>query len=65
MTTTKNTDRSSPGGGSVSLPVVNDRASLPVMERSRMGRRRAIVLLTVQLLIIVHVVVWILSREYG
>ena len=30
-----------------------------------MGRRRAIVLLTVQLLIIVHVVVWILSREYG
>lgn len=64
MTTSKKTARSASEGG-VSLPVVNDRASLPVMERSRMGRRRAIVLLIVQLLIIVHVVIWLLSREYG
>ena len=30
-----------------------------------MGRRRAVVLGLVQLLIILHVVLWLLSREYG
>ncbi|MAA52781.1 MAG: hypothetical protein CMJ41_07160 [Phycisphaerae bacterium] len=65
MMSTKGTDRSQTNGDGLSLPVVNDRASLPVMERSRMGRRRAIVLLIVQMLIIVHVVIWILSREFG
>ena len=31
----------------------------------RMGRRRAVVLAIVQLLIIVHIVLWVLGREYG
>ena len=35
------------------------------MKQSRMGRRRAVVLGLVQLLIILHVVLWLLSREYG
>ena len=53
------------GGGTIALPVVQDRSSLAPMKRSRMGRRRAIVLFIVQFLIIVHVIIWILGREYG
>ena len=53
------------GGGTIALPVVQDRSSGAPMKRSRMGRRRAIVLFIVQFLIIVHVVIWLLGREYG
>lgn len=49
----------------VSLPIVQDKASINPMKRSHMGRRRAIVLAVVQLLIIVHIVLWLLGREYG
>ncbi|MCH2134475.1 MAG: 4Fe-4S binding protein [Phycisphaerales bacterium] len=49
--------------GSVSLPVVD--GAQRVVKNTRMGRRRAIVLGLVQLAIIVHVVIWLLSREYG
>jgi polyferredoxin/Flp pilus assembly protein TadD len=43
----------------VALPVLSAKSP------GRMGRRRAIVLAIVQLLIIVHIVTWVLSREYG
>ena len=42
--------------------------ALPVLEvksPDRMARRRAVVLAVVQVLIIVHIVIWVLSREYG
>ena len=35
------------------------------IRRSKSGRRRAIVLATVQLLMIAHLVLWALSRQYG
>jgi polyferredoxin len=52
--------------GEVSLPVLATEhdPSGPV-RRSRSGPRRAIVLATVQFLIVVHVAVWLLSRKYG
>ena len=69
-TITKPTNPTLPGsqcGGNpsrdVPLTVVDTRGQ--PMKRSRMGRRRAIVLGLVQLLIILHIVVWLLSREYG
>jgi len=61
---TKRTDPGD-GGSTIALPVVQDRSSIHPMKRSRMGRRRAIVLLVVQFLIIVHIVIWLLGREYG
>ena len=61
---TKRTDTGD-GGSTIALPVVQDRSSIHPMKRSRMGRRRAIVLFVVQFLIIVHVILWILGREYG
>ena len=45
-------------GGSVQLPILQ-------VKRSRATPRRFAVLITVQLLIIAHVVVWLLSRHYG
>ncbi|MDG2291689.1 MAG: 4Fe-4S binding protein [Phycisphaerales bacterium] len=46
---------------SVALPVLGDGSGRSLS----MGRRRAIVLAIVQLLIIIHVVIWVLSQEYG
>ena len=43
----------------VALPVLAPKSP------GRMGRRRAVVLAIVQLLIIVHIVLWVLGREYG
>ena len=53
--------------GDVSLHVVQGDGSSkgPLKRNNRMGRRRAIVLMLVQLAIIVHVIIWVLSREYG
>lgn len=54
-------------GGSLSLPVVE---SSPVKSgkfkrNNKMSRRRAVVLVLIQLAIIAHVVIWALSRKYG
>ena len=53
--------------GDVSLHVVqgDGPSKGPLKRNNRMGRRRAIVLMLVQLAIIVHVIIWVLSREYG
>ncbi len=52
--------------GELSLTVLaTDHHPRGTIRRSRSGRRRAIVLATVQLLIIAHVVVWLLARKYG
>jgi polyferredoxin/Flp pilus assembly protein TadD len=45
----------------VALPVLGGASDRSLS----MGHRRAIVLAIVQLLIIVHIVIWLLSREYG
>jgi polyferredoxin len=49
----------------VSLPVLAEHSPAGVIRRSRSGRRRAVVLATVQALIIAHVVLWLLSRRLG
>ena len=49
--------------GSLSLPVIPE--GQPYRKNRRMARRRATVLILVQLAIIAHVVMWVLSREYG
>jgi tetratricopeptide (TPR) repeat protein/NAD-dependent dihydropyrimidine dehydrogenase PreA subunit len=49
------------GGGAVSLPVL----ASPTIRPSRSGRRRAIVLAAVQIAMILHLVMWLLSRRYG
>jgi tetratricopeptide (TPR) repeat protein/NAD-dependent dihydropyrimidine dehydrogenase PreA subunit len=52
--------------GAVSLPVLAvEHGPRGTVRRSRSGRRRAAVLAAVQLLMIAHVVLWLLSREYG
>ena len=52
--------------GAISLPVLSrEHNPRGTVRRSRSGRRRAIVLATVQLLIIGHVILWLLSRKYG
>ena len=52
--------------GTISLPVLSrEHNPRGTVRRSRSGRRRAIVLATVQLLIIGHIVLWLLSRKYG
>ena len=52
--------------GTISLPVLSrEHNPRGTVRRSRSGRRRAIVLATVQLLIIGHVILWLLSRKYG
>lgn len=59
------TTRPPQGSADISLNVVSEPSGALPKKRSRMGRRRAVVLGLVQLLIIVHIVIWILSREYG
>ncbi len=52
--------------GAISLPVLAvEHGPRGTVRRSRSGRRRAAVLAAVQLLMIAHVVLWLLSREYG
>ncbi len=51
--------------GTVSLPVLPGHDPRGTIRRSRSGRRRAIVLATVQGLMIAHVVLWLLSKKYG
>ncbi len=52
--------------GAISLPVLAvEHGPRGTVRRSRSGRRRAAVLAAVQLLMIAHVVIWLLSREYG
>ena len=54
-------------GGSISLPLADGPGPVGgrVVRNPRMGRRRAIVLVLVQLAIIAHVVIWWLSGKYG
>jgi polyferredoxin len=49
-----------PGELSIHLPVVK-----PVIRKSRNAKRRALVLILVQLLIFAHIGLWLLSREFG
>ncbi len=52
--------------GSLSLPVVaTEHGPSGPIRRSRSGRKRAVVLAIVQLLIFAHVALWLLSREFG
>lgn len=52
--------------GAVSLPILAaERNPSPVIRKSKSGKRRAIVLATVQLLMLGHVALWMMSREYG
>ena len=52
--------------GALSLPVLaTEHGPQGRIRRSKSGRRRAIVLVTVQLLMIAHLVLWVLSRQYG
>jgi polyferredoxin/tetratricopeptide (TPR) repeat protein len=51
-------------GAAVSLPVLAGGANSPI-KRSRTSGKRAIVLVTVQLLMVAHVVLWLVSRETG
>ncbi|MHC4991719.1 MAG: tetratricopeptide repeat protein, partial [Planctomycetota bacterium] len=53
------------GDRTVALPVLAGGSGQGPIRRSRSGRRRAIVLAAVQALMIVHIVVWLLSREFG
>ncbi|MHC4416141.1 MAG: 4Fe-4S binding protein [Planctomycetota bacterium] len=52
--------------GTVSLPVLTaGRGRTAPIRKSRSGKRRAIVLASVQVLMIAHVALWLLSRKYG
>ena len=54
----------STSGSSVSLPVITE-GQQPYRKNRRMARRRATVLILVQLAIIFHVIIWALSRQFG
>jgi polyferredoxin len=52
--------------GTLPLPVLAaEHGPQGRIRRSKSGRRRAIVLATVQVLMIAHLVLWVLSRKYG
>src|SRR5262245_43806330 len=52
-------------GGEVHLPVLADHSAHGKIRPSKSGRRRAIVLATVQILLLAHIALWMLSRKYG
>jgi len=51
------------GAGSISLPVLP--SSRPPIRKSKNSHRRAIILIAVQVLILAHIALWLLAREYG
>jgi polyferredoxin len=51
------------GAGPISLPVLP--SSKPHIRKSKNSPRRAMVLIAVQVLILAHIGLWLLSREYG
>lgn len=51
--------------GSISLPVLAEHSPRGTIRKSKNARRRAIVLATVQLLIIFHIGLWVLSKKFG
>ncbi len=51
------------GAQAVSLPVLPSQE--PKIKRSKNSKRRAIILIAVQLLIFAHIALWLLSREFG
>ena len=51
--------------GAINLPVLADHGPKGQIRKSKNGKRRAIVLAAVQGLIIIHIVVWLLSKKYG
>src|SRR5687767_8157172 len=66
-------DKSTPSGcthaalasrGAISLPVLAEHQPRGAIRKSKSGRRRALVLAAVQLLIIVHIALW-LSGAWG
>lgn len=56
--TTRCTHASLPQRGAINLPVLTDHQPKGQIRKSRNGRRRAVVLAAIQLLIIVHIVLW-------
>lgn len=52
-------------GVSISLPVMADHSPHGKIKPSKSGKRRAIVLAAVQLLIIAHIVLWVLAGKFG
>ena len=62
MTQDPKPDRCSGGGGvKVSLPVLREGGSTQAKPHSRMGKWRAVVLITVHLLIVAHIVQWLIT----
>jgi len=51
--------------GSIALPVLASHKPRGEIRKSKNARRRAIVLATVQLVLIAHIALWVLSRKYG
>jgi polyferredoxin/tetratricopeptide (TPR) repeat protein len=58
------THRSMEQRGAISLPVLTEHNPRGQIRKSRSGKRRAIVLAAVQLLILAHILLWVLSRTY-
>lgn len=54
-----------PQRGAIHLPVLADHQPSGVIRASRNSKRRAIVLIAVQVLIILHIVLWVMSAKYG
>ena len=51
--------------GTIHLPVMPDHTARGQVRKSKNARRRAIVLAAVQLLLIFHIGLWVLSKKYG
>ncbi len=51
--------------GSISLPVLPDHKHSGQVRKSKNSPRRAVVLTLVQLLLIAHIVVWVLSKKFN
>lgn len=51
--------------GSIHLPMLPDHAPRGTIRKSKSGKRRAIVLASVQLLMLAHIAMWLLSQKYG
>ena len=49
----------------MSLPILADHNPSGQIRKSKNGKRRAVVLVSVQLLLIAHIGLWLLSKKYG
>src|SRR5688572_499787 len=51
--------------GAFTLPILADHNPGGQIRKSKSGKRRAIILAAVQLLILAHIALWLLSKKYG